>query len=121
MERIELTCIGCPLGCLLTVEKDDYTILVSGNTCLNGKKYAEEEVTKPKRILTSSVRVRNGEDKMCSVKTSSSIPKELIIPASEIIRKITVDAPIEMGAIIVHDICGTNVDVVSTRSVRMRE
>ncbi len=120
MEKLELTCIGCPLGCLLTVEKDGDEIKVSGNTCLNGERYAKEEVTAPKRILTQSVRVRGGEDKMCSVKTSSPIPKDMILKASEIIRKITVDAPIEIGTIIISNICDTGVDVIATRKVRKK-
>ena len=120
MERIELTCIGCPLGCLLSVEKEGTEIKVSGNTCLNGEKYAKEEVTSPKRILTQSVKVKGGVDKLCSVKTAAPIPKDLIIPSSEIIRKITVDAPVEEGAIIIHDLCGTGVDVISTRKVKAK-
>lgn len=120
MESFDLTCIGCPLGCLLKVEKEGDEIRVQGNSCPNGKKYGEEEVTNPKRILTSSIRVRNGEEKMCSVKTTAPIPKDLILPSSEIIREITVDAPIEIGTIIIHGISGTNVDVVATRRVKER-
>ena len=120
MERFELTCIGCPLGCLMTVEKNGDEIKVKGNTCLNGERYAKEEVTAPKRILTQSVRVRDGVDKMCSVKTSAPIPKDMIIKASETIREKTVDAPIEIGKIIISNICDTGVDIIATREVRKK-
>ena len=37
MERKELICIGCPLGCNLTVEMDGGQVLsVNGNTCKRG-------------------------------------------------------------------------------------
>ena len=44
----------------------------------------------------------------------------MILKASEIIRKITVDAPIEIGTIIISNICDTGVDVIATRKVRKK-
>ncbi len=120
MEKLELTCIGCPLGCQLLVEKEGLDIKVSGNTCLNGVKYAKEEVTAPKRILTQSVRVLDGEERMCSVKTAAPIPKEKLLEAAHIIKQISVEAPIEIGDIIIHDIADTKVDVIATRRVRKK-
>ena len=42
MEVRELTCIGCPLGCSLTVKMDGETIEVKGNTCRRGEDYAKK-------------------------------------------------------------------------------
>ena len=42
MENKNLTCIGCPMGCLLTVTydiNDPSNITVTGNTCNRGKLY----------------------------------------------------------------------------------
>ena len=45
MERKELICIGCPLGCNLTVEMDGGQVVsVNGNTCKRGDDYVEETV-----------------------------------------------------------------------------
>ena len=34
MEKIQLICIGCPMGCPMTVEMEDGKVLsVTGNTC----------------------------------------------------------------------------------------
>ena len=42
MSTRELTCIGCPLGCALTVEMDGNKVVgVTGHTCPRGKAYAE--------------------------------------------------------------------------------
>ena len=47
----KLTCIGCPLGCALTVEvEQDEVISVSGNTCPRGDAYARKEVAAPVHI-----------------------------------------------------------------------
>ena len=61
MNTRELTCIGCPLGCAITVTMDGSTVTaVTGNTCPRGDAYARKEVTNPTRIVTSTVRVNGG-------------------------------------------------------------
>ena len=58
MEKRELICIGCPMGCPMTVELDNGEVVsVKGNTCKRGDIYARKEVTNPTRIVTSTVRV----------------------------------------------------------------
>ena len=49
MEKRELICIGCPLGCPLTVTMEENGITVTGNTCKRGEIYAKKEVTNPTR------------------------------------------------------------------------
>ena len=48
MEK-ELICIGCPIGCSMTVfaeeEGEERRITVSGNTCKKGREYAVKEIT----------------------------------------------------------------------------
>ena len=43
MEKRELICIGCPLGCPLTVTMEETGITVTGNTCKRGEIYAKKE------------------------------------------------------------------------------
>ena len=44
MERKELICIGCPLGCNLTVGMDGGQVVsVNGNTCKRGDDYARSK------------------------------------------------------------------------------
>ena len=79
MEKRELTCIGCPLGCSITVTMENAEILdVTGNTCKRGDAYAHKEVTHPTRIVTSTVRVSGGTIPMVSCKTKEDIPNEKI-------------------------------------------
>ena len=75
MEKRVLTCIGCPMGCELTVELDGKTVVsISGYTCKRGKIYGEKEVTHPTRIVTTTVRVVNGTAPVVPVKTKEDIP-----------------------------------------------
>ena len=79
VERKEFICIGCPLGCPLTVELSDGVVKsVTGNTCPNGEKYARKEVTDPRRTVTTTVKVENGRLPVVSVKTAEDIPKNKI-------------------------------------------
>ena len=62
MEKIDLICIGCPMGCPITVEMENGEVVsVTGNTCPRGDAYARKEVTNPTRIVTSTVRVTGGK------------------------------------------------------------
>ena len=80
MEVRELICIGCPLGCPLTVTMNGTEVVeVKGNTCKRGDDYARKEVTNPTRIVTSTVRVTGSSmTHMVSVKTKEDIPKDKI-------------------------------------------
>lgn len=118
MNTRELTCIGCPLGCTITVTMNGDTITaVSGNTCPRGDAYARKEVTNPTRIVTSTVRVKNGVFPMVNVKTAADIPKEKIFDCVEVLKNITVDAPVKIGDVILSDAAGTGVDIVAARNV----
>ncbi|QGU94025.1 DUF1667 domain-containing protein [Clostridium bovifaecis] len=118
MTKKELTCIGCPIGCMLDVSLEDNKVVdVKGNTCLKGKTYAEKECTNPTRIVTSSVKVRNGEIDAVSVKTEADIPKSMIMKCVEELKGVTVEAPVNIGDVIVRNISGTKVNIIATKSV----
>ena len=119
METRDLTCIGCPLGCALTVEMENNEVVsVTGNTCKRGDVYARKEVTHPTRIVTSTVRVENGEIAMVSCKTQNDIPKEKIFDIMKEINKVTVKAPVKIGDVLINDVAGTGVNVIATKDVR---
>lgn len=120
MKKDELICIGCPMGCMLTVETmEDGTMQVSGNTCMRGEIYAKKELINPTRILTSTVRVENGIHPVVSVKTAADIPKGKISECMEAIKKITVKAPVSIGDIVLRDVASTGVDVIATKNIEI--
>ncbi|MCR5685964.1 MAG: DUF1667 domain-containing protein [Lachnospiraceae bacterium] len=114
-ESIELTCIGCPLGCRITVKKDQNEILdITGFTCKRGEAYARTEVLSPVRTVTSTVRVNNGERPVVAVKTAEPVPKDRIRDCMDVIYNLKTDAPVAAGDVICDDIAGTGVALVAT-------
>ncbi len=121
MEKRELICIGCPLGCPITVTLDGGTVTaVEGNTCKRGDDYARREVTNPTRIVTSTVTVEGGCDRTVSVKTRTDVPKSMIFDCMRALRGVKVKAPVHIGDVIVPDAAGTGVDIVATSEVEQQ-
>lgn len=118
MMKKELVCIVCPVGCSLEVEIEESEVTkVSGNTCKRGEVYAKKECTNPTRIVTSSVNVEGGLEAVVSVKTESDIPKGKIFDCIKELSKVVVKAPVHIGDIIIKDIAGTGINIVSTKEV----
>lgn len=115
----ELVCIGCPLGCMMkvSVEDEGREINVTGNTCIRGEEYAKKEMLNPMRIVTSTVCVDGGSIPRVSVKTKNDIPKEKIFECMKEIRSVRINAPVEIGDVIISDCAGTGVPVIATKSV----
>ena len=118
MEERKLTCIGCPMGCPLTVViNGNEVVSVTGNTCKRGDVYARKEVTDPTRIVTSTVRVLGGRIDMVSVKTKEDIPKNKIFECVKALKGIEIPAPVHIGDVILKNVAGTGVDIVATKDV----
>ena len=122
MEERKLTCIGCPMGCPLTVVMNGKEVVgVTGNTCKRGDVYARKEVTNPTRIVTSTVRVSGGSIDMVSVKTKEDIPKGKIFECVKALKGIEVPAPVHIGDVILENVVDTGVDIVATKNVESKE
>lgn len=113
----EITCIGCPMGCRITAQIEDGKILsIEGYTCNIGKKYAQEELTVPKRMVTGLIRVR-GQERPLPVKTSKPIEKSKVFDCLEEIRNHAVTLPVHSGEVLIPHVCGTDVDIISTKEI----
>ncbi len=118
MENRDLICIGCPMGCMITVSMENGEVVsVTGNTCKRGDTYARKEVTNPTRIVTSSVRVTDGVLPVVSVKTKEDIPKEKIADCMKALKEVTVKAPVHIGDVLLTDVAGTGVDIIATKEI----
>ena len=113
-----ITCIGCPMGCQVTVDYDGEDIhSVTGNTCKRGDIYARKEVTHPTRIVTSTVRVDGGRIPQVSVTTAQDVPKEKIFEVMDALKGVHVAAPVRMGDVILENAAGTGVNIIATKNV----
>ena len=72
-----IRCIVCPTGCVIQVKKDETgEITYEGYTCKRGLEYAEQEYLEPKRILTTTIRVKNGFLPLVPVRTDKPVLKD---------------------------------------------
>ena len=110
MEKREMICIMCPMGCHLTVTIDGENIDVKGNSCNRGVVFAKEEVTCPKRIVTTSLKTEQGV-KAC--KTTAAIPKNMIFDCMKEIEKLRLKK-VKFGQVIIKNVLNTGADVVVT-------
>jgi len=120
METVQLICIGCPMGCPMTVTLENGAVTsVVGNTCRRGDVYARKEVTAPTRIVTSTVRVTGSKSGAVTVpcKTKTDLPKGDIFRCMRALTGVTVAAPIRIGDVLVPNIAGTGVDIIATKDV----
>ena len=122
MEVRELTCIGCPMGCALTVTLENGEVTsVSGNTCKIGENYGKEEVLNPRRTITSTMRVLGGDAEVVSVKTAEAVPKGKMMECMAQINETQVKAPVWIGDVLILDVAGTGIAVVATKNVEAKE
>ena len=56
----ELICIACPVGCQIKAQvRQDKIISIEGNQCKRGEIYTQDEIFRPARVVTSTVRVQD--------------------------------------------------------------
>ena len=107
MRQEELVCVNCPKGCNVTVQLEgDEVKDVQGYCCKEGLNYARQEVIRPMRILTSTVRIEGALSRVIPVITDGEIPLDMWQEAMEKIKTIKVQAPIAVNQIIVADFLG---------------
>lgn len=113
----ELTCIGCPRGCTLKIERDGDGWSVTGNTCPRGREFAVSEMTAPKRTICSTVRTAFADAPVLPVRVSADIPKDRIFDVMDAIRAVTVTERIARGDVVIPNVLGLGVDVIATSSL----
>jgi len=114
----KLICITCPMGCSLKVTHEGSTVIeVEGAECKRGLDYAQAELTDPRRMVTTTVRVQGGVHPLVPVYTAAPIPKPLIFDLLGALRRVELQAPVQVGQVVLDDALGTGVDVLASRSL----
>ena len=113
----EFNCIVCPRGCLLHVEECDGEFTVTGNTCPRGAAFAVSEMTEPKRTICSTVKTAFPEAPVLPVRVSEAIPKDRIFDVMREINAVTVRERVGRGDVIIENVLGLGVNVISTSSM----
>lgn len=118
VEKRKLICISCPVGCELTVTIDEGKIIeVEDNACKLGVDYARQEIFDPKRMVATSVKVKNGFHPLVPVYTEHPIPKPMIKDILAEVQKVEIQAPVELNQVVIENVLGTGVNIIASRNM----
>jgi len=117
----EIICIMCPLGCRIKVQVEGEEVKqVEGEGCKKGVKYAQQEVTFPGRILTTTVTTDNPEMPLLPVRSNKALPKEKLIECMKQISKHSVTGSVKLGQTVIKNILGLGADIVACRTIPLK-
>ncbi len=116
----KMRCIVCPEGCTMEAEFETDSkkiISLAGYNCKRGIKFAEDEITNPLRMLTTTIGIDSKTAQRLAVRSNVPVPKEKIAPMIAIAKQKRAKAPVKMGEVIITDILGSGVDIISSSTV----
>ncbi len=117
-ENREFICVTCPVGCTIeAVVEGQELIGTTGQACQRGMAFVREELTDPRRTLTTTVRVRGGEMPLVPVRSAAPLPKALLREVAARLRSVEVAAPVGERQVILPDALGTGIDIVASRGI----
>ena len=67
-------------------------------------------------MLTSTVKVTGSRLPVVPVKSAKPVPKELLLDCMQEINRVTVQAPVHIGDVVLANILNTGVDIVATNN-----
>lgn len=114
--RETVICIGCPLGCRVTVLRDKKGNVTGfkGADCKQGQKYVLDELKNPVRTLTATVRTGDEGYPLLPVRTSRPVLKVLMRPIMRETAKVTARPPVKAGEVIVKNVAKSRADIIAT-------
>ena len=118
VEKKHLTCIGCPMGCPLELTIVDGEIReITGNDCKRGEDYARQEYTDPRRMVSTTMSCNSGLWPRLPVKTAAAVPKNKVMAVAQVLHTLEIEAPVQIGDVILDDVAETGIAVIATRSL----
>jgi CxxC motif-containing protein len=117
-ETMKMICITCPVGCRLEAVHDGPNVTkVTGNGCKRAMGFAVTELTDPRRMFATSVKVKGGIHLLAPVYTEKPVPKSLIFDIVKELRKIELEAPVRIGQVVLEDALGTGINIIASRDL----
>jgi CxxC motif-containing protein len=115
----KLICVTCPKGCRLEVTHDGQTVIqVVDAGCKRGQDYAAGELSDPRRMVATTVRIAGALHPLLPVHTASPFPKPHIPDLLAELRRVEIQAPVTTGQVILNNILGTGVDILASRDMQ---
>ena len=114
----KMICITCPMGCSVELTREGQTLLsVDGNTCKRGEDYVRRELTDPRRMVATTVKVEDGVHPLVPVYTEYAFPKPRIFELLEALRHVELEAPVAPGQVVLANALDTGIDVLASREM----
>ena len=121
---MQYVCVHCPKGCVIPVtvpeggdRSDTASLILVGNKCKHGVEYAKQELVEPRRVLTTTVRIRSSE-RMLPVRSTKPLPRERLMEVMKVLDMVEVSLPVDCGQIVYNNILDLDADIVSTWSIK---
>jgi len=117
-EKKHFVCVVCPIGCEIDVVHDGGKIIsMEGNKCEKSEEFVNQELIEPMRILTTTVRIEGSRWPVIPVRTDKAVPKRLFPRIMRQLRRIKLQAPVNMLDVVAGDIVGTGANIIATRTM----
>ena len=118
VEKMHFVCVVCPVGCEIDVVHDGGRIIsMEGNKCEKSEEFVRQELIEPMRILTTTVRSEGSRWPVIPVRTDKSVPKRLFPRMMRQLRRIKLQAPVNILDVVVRDVLHTGVNIIATRTM----
>ena len=114
-EETKIICVACPRGCHLRVNRQGETFVVSDQGCKRGEEYAIQEMTDPRRMVATTVRLSSGPHPLLPVYTSAPFPKAKIRQLLLELRKVELREKVKMGQPVLANALETGIDILASR------
>jgi CxxC motif-containing protein len=111
-----IICIGCPLGCRVTVLRDKKGNVtgLKGAQCKQGEKFVLKELENPVRTLTATVRTGDEAFPLLPVRTSRPVLKTLLAPIMAETAELEARPPVKAGDVIAKNVLKSKADLIAT-------
>jgi len=116
-EKLKILCVTCPKGCSLEVTREGDTVVEVKPGCKRGHEYAKRELVDPRRMVATSIRIRNAAHPLLPVYTSAPFPKPRIMDLQAKLRKVEIQAPVVMGSVVIQNILDSGIDIIASRDM----
>jgi len=117
-EKKHFVCVVCPIGCEIDIVHDGSKIIsMEGNKCEKSEEFVRQELIEPMRILTTTVRIQGSKWPVIPVRTDKTVPKRLFPRIMRQMRRINLQAPVNILDVVVTDVLHTGANIITTRTM----
>jgi len=118
VEKKHFVCVVCPIGCEIDVVHDGSKIVsMEGNKCEKSEEFVRQELVEPMRILTTTVRIEGSKWPVVPVRTDKAVPKRLFPRIMRQLRRVRLQAPVDMLDVVVRDVLHTGANIIATTTM----